>query len=55
MRDKKDEMKLRGCYDKNGNMLEDAPLKEYAPLRELLEMFDSVHLANASVPLEKVG
>ncbi len=52
----KTEMTLRNCYDKDGQIISnDTHIEEYKPLQELLEMFRSVHEANASVPLEKVG
>ncbi len=56
MCDEKREMKLRCCYDKNGALLDNnTQIVEYVPLRELLDMFMSIHKVNISVPLEEVG
>lgn len=56
MREEKQQMKLRNCYDKDGHLLDkDTQLDEYPPLQEMLDMFRSLHEVNITVSLEDVG
>lgn len=56
MSEGKQKIKLRHCYDKDGRFLDkDTKLNEYTPLRELLEMFRSVHDADCTVPFDEAG
>ena len=56
MCEKTRDMKLRNCYNKDGMIIdENSKLTEYAPLQELLDVFESLRRVNSSVPLDKAG
>ena len=56
MREKKQIIKLRNCYDKNGEIINDnMRLEEFRPLSELLAVIRSIQRAETSGFFEKAG
>ena len=55
MSEKQAEMTLRNCFDRDGRVMgSDTQYKEHEPLRELLEMFESLHKEDTGA-FEKAG
>lgn len=55
MLNKDPDMTIRNCYDSSGQVINDTEIKDYEPLKELLEMFNSLHTEKEHASLEQAS
>ena len=46
---------IRNCYNRTGDIITDSDIKDFTPLKELLETFGSLRSDEQSVQIDEAG